>query len=253
MGSSKTLQNILGMPQGVALQAAIMRKAASPSLDGLDDHERALRFIRSNLRGSYLFARFLVPSYAGAVFSSLTKFPPIDDELGPLISSIVDVVRGELTNNNVFERSGECHAHYHDALEAYEAAYGDMPQLEIDDFHRLESERGIHYALDHSSLWSPGSRAYARSLRACCRQPLATFILMSVNEELAPKIYDRVLASLSRHPRFDKFRHFIERHVQFDATGHGPVTLEWLECFISMARVGPMEVQTATELVLKAF
>ncbi len=250
MTAVKTLSGILGVPQAERLQANIYRKAASPTLDRLDDPERALRFIRTNLRGSYLFGRILVPSYGSSVLAALTGLPPADDKLGVLISLILEVVKGEIANSNVFDRPGECHSHYYDAREAYEAAGGNME--EVSTFERLTQQAGIHCGLELSPLWSPGSKAYAYAMIECSKNPLATFILMCANEELAPKVYRRVLASLSRLPRFDKFRHFIERHVQFDETGHGPVTLEWLDYFLAHAQVTP-NVRAATDLVLRAY
>ncbi len=246
---SKNLAEILRVPQGKLLEDRILQKAASPSLDNLWDPDRALRLIRSNVRGSYLFGRFLVPSYTEHVFGSLWRFPPVDDSLGPLISSIVEVVRGELLNNNVYERPGECHSHYHDALEAYREAGGDME--EINNFLSLNEKVGIRMALQTSPLWSPGSFSYAMHLIDCCRWQLQTFILMAVNEELAPRVYARILKSLSREPRFDKFRQFIERHVEFDSTGHGPVTLEWLDYFIKAANISDNQIEIASAAVLR--
>ena len=250
MESLITLETTLGREHGSRLRSVIKKKITSLSLLGLEDSERALRFVKGNLRGSYLFARFIVPSYSAAVFASLTNLPPVDDSIGPVIASIKDVVRGELTNNNIFERSGECHSHYYDALEAYKVAnLGDI--TEVESFHLMEREKGIDYAILNSSFWSDRSRDYAHALIACCKQPLATFIMMSVNEEMAPAIYQKALESFSLDLRFNKFRQFMERHVQFDKDAHGPDTLKWLAYFLEAASVTVEEIQTATDTVLR--
>ncbi len=244
----KSLYDILQIPEASRLDAAIAAKGRSPVLDGLGDPERALRFVRAQLRGSYLFARFAVPSYASAVFSALTHFHPVDDALGPLVSSLVDVVRGELFNNNVFGRPGACHAHFHDMLEAYEAAGGDMAPVE--DFLSMSEIHDFGYAIMRSELWSPGSRGYANELQACCRDPLALFILMPANELLAPAVYQRALASLSREPRFAKFRQFLERHVDLDGDDHGPTVMDLLDLYARKFPCGITRRFAASQVLL---
>lgn len=248
MTTVKTLAGILNVLEAEMLRDAITAKENSLALAGLDDPEKALAFIRSNLCISYLFARFTVPSYAAAVFSSLTAFHPADDALGATLSKLADAVRGELFNNNVFGRPGECHAHYHDMREAYEAAGGNMTDLSA--FMELEGRLGFDRAIEMSTLWSPKSVRYARGLKRCYEDPLALFILMPANEELAPRIYARALVSLCREPRFAKFRQFIERHVALDEEDHGPIALDWLELYLDKTGRTPERIREAAGKVL---
>ncbi len=251
MTTKKTLAEILQIPEAETLQEAIARSAQSPSLDGLDDPERALRFMRTNLRGSYVFGRFVVPSYAAAIFATLTTLPPVKGHLGVSLSTIIDVVRGELVTNNIFERPGEYHAHFWDALEAYAFAGGDI--TEVASFISDESKFGFSKAIELSSLWSAGSRRYVENVRRCCQDPLALFILMPANEDLAPRLYARVLATFSKEPQFAKFRRFLEKHVELDEGGHGPAALAWLDMYIKNAGREPAQIRAATNKVVAVF
>lgn len=244
----KSLIQILDIPEAERLQAAIAAKGRSPVLDRLADPEMALRFIRSTLRGSYLFARFAVPSYAAAVFAVLKDFPPVDDGMGRMLERLMEAVKGELFNNNIFEREGECHSHFHDALEAYAAAGGDAP--EVASFERRAHELGFDQAMEGSAFWSSGSIRYAQALKSCCADPLALFILMPANEELAPRVYARALATLSEEARFSKFRRFFARHVALDEDDHGPAALDWLELYLKQAGHSRARIRLATGKVL---
>ncbi len=247
----KTLFGILNVPEAAALQETIRIKGDSPSLDGLDDPAKAMRFLRTSLCGSYLFARFAVPSYAAAVFSSLTDLHPADDEVGSMLSRLTEAVRGELFNNNIFGRAGECHAHHNDMREAYEAAGGDLsPWRSSLDLQRTND---LEAAMEQCPLWTPGSMRYARNLMACCKDPLALFIMMPANEELAPRVYARSLASLPRGGRFDKFRRFLETHVALDEGDHGPAFLDWLEMYLKKKDIALVRVRESTQKVLTLF
>lgn len=247
--SAKSLSSILRVPEAERLQQAIAAKGASATLEGLRDPDKALRFIRSNLRGSYLFARFAVPAYAEAVFSVLSDFPPIDDAMGAMLTRILEAVKGELLNNNIFGREGECHSHYHDAREAYEAAGGEM--VEVAAFEQEAARVGFMGAMATSSFWSPAAKWYANALLQVTGDPLACFILMPANEELAPRVYKAALSRLPDEGRFDKFRQFFARHVELDEGDHGPAALEWLELYIAQAGPGRDQIAASTMRVLK--
>lgn len=247
--TSKSLVQILKTPEAERLRDIIAAKARSAALDGLGHPEKALRFARVNLRGSYLFGRFLVPSYGAAAFASLTDFHPADDEVGTKLRRVMEAVQGELFNNNIYERPGECHSHYHDALHAYVEASGDASAKE----EMLKLEGRFFEAASASALWSEGSIRYARNMLRCCKDVLTLFILMPANEEMAPTVYARALASLSVEGRFDAFRRFLERHVALDEDDHGPVALDWLELYLRKAKPSPARVQAATESVITLF
>jgi hypothetical protein len=249
VSQSKTLSEILRVPEAERLQQAIVAKGASATLEGLRDPDKALRFIRSNLRGSYLFARFAVPAYAEAMFAVLPDFPPVDDAMGAMLTRILDAVKGELLNNNIFGRTGECHSHYHDAREAYEAAGGDM--AEVQAFERDAARIGFAAAMATSSFWSPAARRYADALLQVAGDPLACFILMPANEQLAPRVYKAALANLPDEGRFAKFRTFFSRHVELDEGDHGPAALEWLDLYLKEAAPGRDQIAASTRRVLR--
>jgi hypothetical protein len=179
------------------------------------------------------------------------RFPPIDNELGKLVKLVTESVLGEICNNLIFLRPDDCHSHYHDALEAYLNAGGDYD--EVTDFTEMVLSIGFDKAVKRSPLWSAGSIRYAQALFTCCMDPLAMFILMPANEALAPAVYTRALASLTREPRFGMFRLFLERHVELDRSSHGPIALEWLETYLNMARPELSLVASATEKVITYF
>ncbi len=247
----KTLVGILGIPEAIELQALIVEKGRSAILDRLGEPDQAARFLRTNLRSAYLFARLAVPSYLAQVLQSQVLFPPVDDARGPLIVGLIEAVKGELLNNNIFGRPGECHAHYHDAFEAYEAAIGDVEAVRA--FDRLEGEIGFLKAIERSAWWSVGSMRHAKRMIACCQDPLALFIMMPANEDLAPRVYARALGSLPDEPRYAKMRTFLSRHVELDEGDHGPVTLEWLDWYMKNARPSEASVREATRKVTALF
>lgn len=249
MIDQKTLASVLKTIEGSQIHKAVLAKGESPFLDTLDNPEHAMKFLRTSLCGSRLFAQHAVPAFAAAVFGSLRDFPPVDDTMGPVIERIVETVRGEVYNNNIFQRQGECHAHYHDMLEAYAAAGGDMD--EVAEFARIERSYGFFQAVKQSPLWSNNAERYAIAMYRCCEDPLAMFILMPANEEMAPRVYERALKSLCREPRFDKFRTFLERHVAIDTDDHGPVVLDWLDLYLRRKRLEVFEVRKSAQRALR--
>jgi hypothetical protein len=251
MAAQLTLSGVLQNEAAKRLEAVLSAKADSPVFKGLGKPENALRFMRASLRGSYLFGRFAVPSYAAAVFGALSAFPPADETLGSMLSGVSEMVRGELFTNNIFGRHGERHAHFHDLSEAYATAGGDV--REFWSFSELDAAYGFPYALEHSPLWSAGAARYARGLVNCCGDRLAVFIMMPANEALTPLIYPQALKYLCREERFAKFRRYLEAHVELDANDHGAVALEWLATFIARAKVPSSELRLATEKVLALF
>lgn len=256
MTTTLSLSAILKNDVAAWLEAVLAEKAASPVLGRLNDPEEAERFLNVNLRGSYLFARYAVPAFASAIFASLSDGHPPDDGTGRLLAAITEAVSGELFNNNVFRRRGECHSHFHDLAEAFEAAVGN--RTEVQAFLR-QAERGFGPESDSApASWSSGSRRFAWKLRSCCRDPLAILILMSANEILTPAVYAKALGSLSQEARFDAFRTFLCRHVELDQDDHGPATLRWLQLRVDRLRAASPDtaerrIEEATWLVLDLY
>ena len=208
-------------PFAADLDCIIEKKASHPSLAQLGEHENVLRFMRANVRSTYLFSRFTVPSYAMQVYQSLSSFPPANDSLGALLRGIEEMVQSELCD-------------YHDMVEAYAAGGGDMQEVHL--FEEGVAREGFDKAIQKSPLWSAGSRWYAKKTQKVCRNPSATFALFAFTEELTPALYRTALASLSPEPCFDKFRTFLSRHVELDRGDHGPIAMRWLDTYLKATR-----------------
>ena len=166
----RTLSQILNNPYGYDLQRLITGKKDHPSLRLLGDPAKAMRFMTTNLRGSYFFARYIAPLYGAGVLASLTELPPIGEELGEIVRTILSVIEGELCNNNIFDRSSECHSHFRDALEAYAAADGDM--MGIQEFFDLVDANGVQEAMSKDRS-GPQDRAGTQSFYAPAIQILS--------------------------------------------------------------------------------
>lgn len=234
-----TFASILKVPNAAELDRIIAAKGQSPKLRALGDPERALEFMRANLCGSYVFAKFAVPAYAAAIFGSLSdaSMGPPDDHVGRILKGIMGAVEGELFNNNIFGREGECHSHFWDALEAYRAANGDAH--EFDRFLEAERAHGFEDAMSMiPQLWTEGSLRYARNLRICVDTPLPLYILFAANEAMTPDVYGAALEHLPREERFDKERQFLASHVALDQDDHGPIAFEWLALAIEKQGYG---------------
>jgi hypothetical protein len=226
-----TLTNVLGIPEAAELDAAILAKAASPRLRDLGDPEIAMRFMRASVRGSYLFNKYVIPAFATEVMRDFRRWAPLNDKLGTLFAGVLDMIRGEMCTNNIFERPGECHAHYYDQLEAYAAAGGDL--LEIERYGNLEMNEGAVAAIEQSPLWSGASRQQAMNIYLRSQDDhLCPYIMVAANEVASPLIFARALEYLPKEPRFEKFRTFLAKHVEFDAGDHGPIALQWLQAFL---------------------
>lgn len=246
-----TLSSILQNDEAKRLEAALASKGESHVLRSLGNPDNARWFMKACLRGSYLFGRHTVPSYISHVFHSLTHHAPANDVVGKTLNKLMNMCVGELSTNNIFCRDGECHAHFHDLYEAYVDAGGDT--VAFAEFMR-QAEHGTWQAIwTCADLWSIGSTQVAGRLLKCCDSPLASFILMPCNETLTTIIYPPALKSLSKEPQFDKFRRFLEVHVQLDGEDHGYVALEWLDLYLRHAKPHPCEVADATKMVLSLY
>lgn len=246
--SMLTLTQVLNNTAAYELEHVIAQKQTSPVLESLCDPEKAMRFLRTNLCASYLFEKYSMPTYASKVFYSLTQMRPADDTLGKILSGIAGMIQGELFNNNVYQRPGECHSHYYDMLEAYTSAGGSIE--EMNTFTNLEKRVGFLEATKQSSLWTAGSKTYARTVFECYEDTLALFILLPVTEQITPSVYPRALKYLSADSRFDKFRIFLQRHVELDNDEHGPSTLQWLNAYIQEMQPSADVIEQATRKVL---
>jgi hypothetical protein len=62
-------------------------------------------------------------------------------------------------------------------------------------------------------------------------------------------IYPVALKYLCTDAKFDKFRRFLEVHVQLDGDDHGYAALEWLELYLLKKHLPEQRVQSATSMV----
>lgn len=244
-----SLANILRSDEGNRLEKALFSKAESPILQNLGQPDAALKYMRASLRGSYLFGRHVVPTYLSHAFATLVNHPPANDVVGSVLHKMMGMCAGELSTNNIFGREGECHSHFNDLFEAYAEAGGDT-----EEFIAFMALGDTQSAIERSpGLWSKASAEFAAKLLACCNDPLASFIMMPCNEMLSTIINPVALSSLSKEPRFDKFRRFLEVHVQLDGDDHGYVALEWLALHLREAKVSSSQVAEAITKVLKLY
>lgn len=233
----------------VQLSDYIRNKQYNKTIQDLSTDRNAFSFFRKTLRGSYLFARIVIPSFGAHVFKTLTRMPPLDDEMGKNVATIMDVIREEICNSNIYERDGECHSHFLDLLEAYKSADGEMTELEA--FFDLDKKlSNLSEAIELSSFWTQGSKDYASELIECCRDPLVLFMIIPVTELMVPVIFKKALETLSPDPRFDKFRKFLNKHIALDGDDHGPAVLNWLDTYIKRTNKHPNVVEGATADVL---
>lgn len=246
------MQQLLQIDEARRLDDAISNKGNSPILNSLDNPENALRFMRSCLRGSYLFGRFVVPSYLSHVFASLTNRHPTSNTTGKIVKEVTDFCLGELATNNVSGVKATYHAHYYDLLNAYDTAGGDITEFNIAIEPAIEYLVSDGYQGVFNSFWSEASLKYASRLMEVCNDPLQSFILMPCNERLTTIVYPVALKSLCREKRFDKFRHFMDVHIQLDQDDHSVAAMKWLEFYLE-SDVSSAAVQQATEEVLKLY
>lgn len=246
---SLSLAKILQSNEGDRLEKALFSKAKSPILQNLGQPDVALKYMRASLRGSYLFGRHVVPTYLSHAFATLVNYPPANDVLGCVLNKMVNMCTEELSTNNIFGRKGECHSHFNDLFEAYAEAGGD-----VEEFIAFVSLGDTKHAIKRSPyLWSKASAEFAEKLLVCCDDPLASFIVLPCNEMLSTIINPVALSNLSKEPRFNKFRRFLEVHIQLDGDDHEYVALEWLAFHLKEAKVSQNQVVEATTKVLKLY
>ena len=248
MNTKLTLPSVLKCPEANRLEMALVNKAGSPKLRALDTPENTLAFMKACLRGSYLFGRHLVPSYTSHAFAWLTGRHPTNNDVGRTLRRMFELCIGELCTNNIYNRPNECHAHFHDLQEACIDAGLEMDGF--DYFFDMATGTGTMEAIERCpSVWSPGSARYAGQLLICCDDPLATFIVMVCNELLTTIIYPVALEHLCKEERFNKFRRFLEVHVQLDGDDHGYAALEWLELYLNKKHLPEQRIPSATSMV----
>lgn len=204
-------------------------------LTKLNEPETVLKVMRSGLWYSYLFNRFTIPMFASHVFQSLIYFPPVNDENGPLLAGVAGAIKGELFNNNIYG-GNRCHSHYIDMAEAYNTASGDIEYLK-------ELPEKIE-AADKKTIRG----AYAVDLIELLKNPIATFILVPAIEKGTPKFFETVSKNLSKESRFDKYRQFVDRHIELDRGEHSSVTMDWLAYVAE--NLEPNDSLTETEMVI---
>lgn len=247
-----SLYEVLQVEEARKLDQVLASKKDSPIILGLEPADNTLRFMRACLRGSYLFGREVVPNYLANVFQSLSNHAPADDQTGRMLKGLTEMCIGELSTNNIYGRPGESHSHFHDLREAFTEAGGN-----VEEFQKFMDAAEAHGTLaaikECSTLWSAGSQKYAEKLMACCRDPLASFILMPCNEILSTVIYPVAIEHMSEDARFDKFRRFLDVHVQLDGDNHGCVALEWLAHHVKKENVSQEAIVAATKKVMALY
>lgn len=245
-----SLGDVLGEKAAQPIEQMIAQKLASKKIEQISDPKHAMKFMRANLCGSYLFSYYTVPMFGSVVLQSLVGTrPPVDDERGHVIKALLGLIEGEICNNAIYGREGECHSHYHDIAEAYEAAHGDMEPVE--KFITLHNRDGFIPAIRQSTdLWSAGAIHYATELIRHSNHWLIVFVHMAVNEILSPLLYEKVLQYLPEHDRFQKFTMFLSKHVELDGDEHADSALKWLQLFLADHKTDPLAIEIAVSDLL---
>jgi hypothetical protein len=211
-------------------QAVILTRMSEPEI--------ALKIMRSGLWASWLFTQQTIPAYASHVFKTLTTLPPVDDELGCILAGVAGVLKGELYTNNIYGNAKECHCHYQDLVAAYLSAGGKTEDVE----EVLRRSQNI-----------AGDRRgdYGKKLLTLLQSPLATFILVPAIEKSTPKFFETVAHNLCRDSRFDKYRQFVEKHIELDRGEHSSVTMDWLAyiCSKKCPTSGPEVTQALDQVI----
>lgn len=196
-----------------------------------DKEEIAQRYIRTYLCHSYLLNRFIFPSLGWHLFDHLLRNPPLNDVKGPIVKHAMHTLIGELCNNNVYQRSGECHSHFQDYAEAYIAAGGNKEEL--DQFTALEDEHGFDEAMKRSPLWSKTMQDYVLDLLVSLQDTNTSFLINFALEECLHKQFKVILALLPpADSKYDKLRIFFSRHIEFDEGEHVPAMQSFVSTFM---------------------
>ncbi len=230
------------------LRVAMDRWANLPVFTNCTDEAVAEKLVVVTLWHTFVFGRFVLPSFIGHSFLSLRNLLPADDTIGKALRGVMSVGIGELATNNVFERAGETHSHYWDMREAYEQSIGRGNVLNL--FESMASRNGVHSAAKHfPDYWSPNMRHYARLAERVTEKPLPTFILAAASEEVIRRGYEVILAHLPQTEQFGLFRLFLERHVELDSGDHGPATAEWFRTYVGYCPPSDAEIENAVDEV----
>lgn len=191
-------------PAGQLLDSFLENEKPSPILEKIGEAKTALHLMRSGLWFSKMFNRYAVPAYGVHIFKTVSLFESVNDELGTLLAGVSGIIKGELFNNNIYGNPRECHSHYEDMLVAYLEAGG---KLQDQDLVRPE---------------------YETALETVLANPLATFIFIAANEKWTPPFFEAVSKNLCQEARFDKYRQFVNRHIELDRGEHSSTAMKWL-------------------------
>jgi len=205
--------DILNVTNATALDNLVEDTSQAEILSRMGDPNVALKVMCSGLWYSYMFNQYTIPTFAFHVFKSLTSLPPVNDELGGLLAGVMVAIKGELFNNNIFGNAKECHSHYLDMLDAYLSAGGDSDTDK--QITRQESTK-------------ESSKQYSHHLKKLLSDPLSTFILIPAIDKNTPQFFETVVKHLCKEQRFDKYRQFVNRHIELDRGEHSSVTMGWL-------------------------
>lgn len=230
--------DILKTSNALELDLLVEDAQQAPILARLCEPEIALKVMRSGLWASLLFTQQTIPSYAMHVFQTLTILPPVDDELGPILAGVAGVLKGELYTNNIYGNAKECHSHYQDLVAAYLAAGGSINDVE-------------EVARRSQDIYNDKRSEYGKRLLQLLKNPLATFILVPAIEKSTPKFFETVAQNLSRESRFDKYRQFVEKHIELDREEHSSVTMDWLAyiCSKKQPTSGPEATRAIDQVI----
>lgn len=218
----------------------------------------AERLLEISLAHTYLFGRVTMPRYGSHFLTDISKLPPADDTLGKIIQENLAMISGEIATNNINNHPDDSHAHYHDLAQAYaygiEAPKGTGILYRFDLTCRLNRIK-LNTTSRTRALGDTPLAHYTYALLDATTDPLSTYLLVSVSEQVIRQVYEIILQHLNPEPRFSSFRNFMQKHIDLDRAEHGPASLHWLDYYLTHFPLDSTTIEDAllsTERVIRA-
>ncbi len=231
------------------LESTMTEWVNSPIFYECHDRKLAFKLLTISLAHTYIFGRFTLTSYAAQIYLSLRQLNPLDDQLGEILKINSSVFQGELFTNNVYNKPGDCHAHYYDMKMAYEKVAGDINAIKL--FEHNAIEYGVNHAFSSSSLWNENMTVYANYVEEITNHALPVFLVVLISEKAIWEGYNIILDQLNEHESFDLFRVFMRRHIELDNDEHGPSTVLWFNYYLDKLKPSQRELDRAMDVAIQ--
>ncbi len=168
----------------------------------------------------------------------------------PATRFINEIILGEESDSD--GRGGYC-SHFDLYLNAMRDVGADTrPVL---DFVSAMSERGPHFALDNTHV-PPAAEAFMRQTFDLIESRVPHRIAAAFaygREHLIPEMFRRIVAQLElQGTEVDRFRFYLERHVELDQGEHGPMAYRLVEALCDGSAARSAEAADAARASIKS-